>query len=53
MPRVPLKVPLLTALATRVLIGAEGAGAAVVGFVPEDAGSPLHYAGAVTYFEGC
>ncbi|RAX15452.1 DUF998 domain-containing protein [Pseudarthrobacter sp. AG30] len=42
--------PLLAAVWVRVLTGAAGAGTVVVGLVPEDAGSPLHYVGAITYF---
>ena len=42
--------PWLAAAAVRLLTGAAGAGTVVVGLVPEDAGSPWHYAGAVTYF---
>ena len=42
--------PWLAAAAVRRLTGAAGAGTVVVGLVPEDAGSPWHYAGAVTYF---
>ena len=42
--------PWLAAAAVRLLTGAAGVGTIVVGLVPEDAGSPWHYAGAVTYF---
>ncbi|MFF1882832.1 DUF998 domain-containing protein [Pseudarthrobacter sp. NPDC058196] len=42
--------PLLAAVWVRVLTGAAGAGTVVVGLVPEDAGSPWHYVGAITYF---
>lgn len=42
--------PWLAAVAVRLLTGAAGAGTVVVGLVPEDLGSPWHYAGAITYF---
>ncbi|MEW1807402.1 DUF998 domain-containing protein [Arthrobacter sp. SLBN-53] len=42
--------PWLAAAAVRLLTGAAGVGTVVVGLVPEDAGSPWHYAGAVMYF---
>ncbi|MDQ0802384.1 DUF998 domain-containing protein [Arthrobacter sp. SLBN-112] len=42
--------PLLAATAVRLLTGAAGVGTMVVGLVPEDVGSPWHYAGAITYF---
>ncbi|MBT2248945.1 DUF998 domain-containing protein [Arthrobacter sp. BHU FT2] len=42
--------PWFAATAVRVLTGAAGAGTVVVGLVPEDAGSPWHFIGAVTYF---
>ncbi|MGO4236368.1 DUF998 domain-containing protein [Pseudarthrobacter sp. YAF2] len=42
--------PWLAATAVRFLTGAAGVGTMVVGLVPEDVGSPWHYAGAITYF---
>lgn len=42
--------PWLAASAVRLLTGAAGVGTVVVGLVPEDVGSPWHYAGAVMYF---
>ncbi|MBT2566069.1 hypothetical protein J7I84_06070 [Arthrobacter sp. ISL-85] len=42
--------PWFAASAFRLLTGAAGAGTVVVGLVPEDAGSPWHYFGAITYF---
>ncbi|MEE2569825.1 DUF998 domain-containing protein [Pseudarthrobacter sp. J64] len=42
--------PWWAAVAVRVLTAAAGAGTVVVGLVPEDAGSTLHFAGAVAYF---
>lgn len=42
--------PWLAATAVRLLTGAAGAGTIVVGLVPEDLGSPWHYAGAILYF---
>ena len=42
--------PWVAATAVRLLTGAAGAGTVVVGLVPEDLGSPWHYAGAITYF---
>ncbi len=42
--------PWLAAVWVRSLTGAAGAGTVVVGLVPEDAGSPFHFIGAVTYF---
>ncbi|MEC5192062.1 MULTISPECIES: DUF998 domain-containing protein [unclassified Arthrobacter] len=38
------------AVAARALTAAAGAGTALVGLVPEDAGSPWHVAGAILYF---
>lgn len=35
---------------TRILIAISGAGIMIVGLVPEDLGSPLHYLGAVAFF---
>jgi hypothetical membrane protein len=35
---------------TRVLIAVAGVGIMIVGFVPEDLNSPLHYTGAVAFF---
>lgn len=42
--------PWLAAVAVRLLTAAAGAGTMVVGLVPEDAGSWIHFAGAVAYF---
>ncbi|UKA67566.1 DUF998 domain-containing protein [Arthrobacter sp. FW306-05-C] len=42
--------PWLAAAAVRLLTGAAGAGTVLVGLVPEDAGSPWHYTGAIAYF---
>lgn len=42
--------PWIAATAVRLLTGTAGAGTVVVGLVPEDVGSPWHYAGAVAYF---
>jgi len=42
--------PWVAASAVRLLTGAAGAGTVVVGLVPEDLGSPWHYAGAIMYF---
>lgn len=42
--------PWLAALWVRLLTGAAGIGTVIVGFVPEDVGSPWHYTGAVLYF---
>lgn len=44
------RVPLLAAGWVRALTGAAGAGTVAVGLVPEDLGSPWHYAGAIAYF---
>jgi hypothetical membrane protein len=40
------------AVGVRVLTGAAGAGTVIVGLVPEDLGSPWHFAGALMYFIG-
>jgi hypothetical membrane protein len=42
--------PWLTAIWVRILTGTAGAGTIIVGLVPEDAGSALHFVGAVVYF---
>ena len=42
--------PWLAALWVRILAGTAGAGTAIVGLVPEDAGSGWHYTGALMYF---
>lgn len=44
--------PWLAAVWVRILTGAAGAGTMIVGLVPEDAGSFLHFTGAVMYFLG-
>ncbi|WP_404497038.1 hypothetical protein [Arthrobacter sp. GAS37] len=41
-----------TAVAVRVLAGISGLGTVVVGFVPEDLGSPFHLVGALMFFIG-
>ncbi|WP_442543441.1 DUF998 domain-containing protein [Arthrobacter sp. KN11-1C] len=41
-----------TAVAVRVLTGISGLGTVVVGFVPEDLGSPFHFVGALMFFIG-
>ena len=40
------------AIGARILTGAAGAGTVIVGLVPEDYGSPWHFAGALMYFIG-
>jgi hypothetical membrane protein len=40
----------LAGTAVRVLTGAAGIGTVIVGLVPEDVGSPWHFAGAVMFF---
>ncbi|WP_115789188.1 hypothetical protein [Arthrobacter silvisoli] len=40
------------AVGVRVLTGAAGTGTVIVGLVPEDLGSPWHFAGALMYFIG-
>ncbi|MFJ5955199.1 hypothetical protein ACIQC5_04495 [Paenarthrobacter sp. NPDC092416] len=40
------------AVAIRILTGISGAGTVIVGFVPEDLGSPWHFAGALMFFIG-
>ncbi len=42
--------PWLAAIWVRILAGTAGAGTIVVGLVPQDAGSALHFIGAVVYF---
>ncbi|MFP5312333.1 MAG: DUF998 domain-containing protein [Actinomycetes bacterium] len=42
--------PWIAAATVRLLTGAAGVGTIVVGLVPEDLGSPWHYAGAIIYF---
>lgn len=44
--------PWPAAIAVRILTGIAGVGTMVVALVPEDAGSPLHYVGAVMFFLG-
>ncbi|MCF3138985.1 hypothetical protein LRQ04_06920 [Paenarthrobacter sp. AR 02] len=47
-----LTVPWLLSVAVRVLTGVAGVGTVVVGLVPEDLGSPWHFAGALMFFIG-
>ncbi|MFE4198018.1 hypothetical protein ACFRJ9_19355 [Paenarthrobacter sp. NPDC056912] len=47
-----LTVPWILAVAVRILTGVAGAGTVVVGLVPEDLGSPWHFAGALMFFIG-
>ncbi len=42
--------PWLAAIWVRILTGTAGAGTIIVGLVPEDSGSALHFVGAVVYF---
>ncbi len=50
-PRVLAK-PWIMAVAIRILTGVSGAGTVIVGLVPEDVGSPWHFAGALMFFIG-
>ncbi len=47
-----LTVPWILAVAIRILTGVAGLGTVIVGLVPEDAGSPWHFAGALMFFIG-
>ncbi len=47
-----LTVPWILAVAIRVLTGVAGVGTIIVGLVPEDLGSPWHFAGALMFFIG-
>lgn len=47
-----LTVPWILAVAIRVLTGVAGVGTVIVGLVPEDLGSPWHFAGALMFFIG-
>ena len=47
-----LAVPWIMAVAIRILTGVAGVGTVVVGLVPEDVGSPWHFAGALMFFIG-
>lgn len=45
-----LTVPWILAVAIRILTGVAGVGTVLVGLVPEDVGSPWHFAGALMFF---
>ncbi|BCW43770.1 hypothetical protein StoSoilB5_09540 [Arthrobacter sp. StoSoilB5] len=47
-----LAKPWIMAVAIRILTGVSGAGTVIVGLVPEDVGSPWHFAGALMFFVG-
>ncbi|WP_224093733.1 hypothetical protein [Arthrobacter sp. StoSoilB13] len=47
-----LAKPWIMAVAIRILTGVSGAGTVIVGLVPEDVGSPWHFAGALMFFIG-
>ncbi|WP_281450971.1 DUF998 domain-containing protein [Paenarthrobacter nitroguajacolicus] len=47
-----LAVPWILAVAIRILTGVAGLGTVIVGLVPEDLGSPWHFAGALMFFIG-
>ncbi|WP_091465750.1 DUF998 domain-containing protein [Paenarthrobacter nitroguajacolicus] len=47
-----LTVPWILAVAIRILTGVAGVGTVLVGLVPEDLGSPWHFAGALMFFIG-
>ncbi|MFW0775129.1 hypothetical protein ACLRGI_18405 [Paenarthrobacter nitroguajacolicus] len=45
-----LTVPWILAVSIRILTGVAGLGTIIVGLVPEDVGSPWHFAGALMFF---
>ncbi len=45
-----LTVPWILAVTIRILTGVAGVGTVIVGLVPEDLGSPWHFAGALMFF---
>lgn len=47
-----LAKPWIMAVAIRILTGVSGLGTVIVGLVPEDVGSPWHFAGALMFFIG-
>lgn len=47
---VPGEKPWRAAIVVRILMATAGAGTMLVGLVPEDVGSPLHFAGALMFF---
>lgn len=47
-----LAKPWIMAVAIRILTGVSGGGTVIVGLVPEDVGSPWHFAGALMFFIG-
>ncbi|MGR0158723.1 hypothetical protein [Paenarthrobacter nitroguajacolicus] len=47
-----LTVPWILAVTIRILTGIAGVGTVIVGLVPEDLGSPWHFAGALMFFIG-
>ncbi|MET4621740.1 putative membrane protein [Arthrobacter sp. 2762] len=47
-----LAKPWIIAVAIRILTGVSGTGTVIVGLVPEDVGSPWHFAGALMFFIG-
>lgn len=47
-----LAKPWIMAVAIRILTGVSGTGTVIVGLVPEDVGSPWHFAGALMFFIG-
>ncbi|SDW00958.1 hypothetical protein SAMN04487912_101104 [Arthrobacter sp. cf158] len=52
LPTRVLTVPWILAVAIRILTGVAGGGTVLVGLVPEDLGSPWHFAGALMFFIG-
>lgn len=50
LPARVLTVPWILAVAIRILTAVAGVGTVIVGLVPEDLGSPWHFAGALMYF---
>jgi hypothetical membrane protein len=49
-PARPGEKPWRAAVAVRILMATAGAGTMMVGLVPEDVGSPFHFAGALMFF---